>query len=162
MFHLIPAPLHRGVLRIAHRLRTAWWRVRAPVLEGCRVLALDPQGNLLLVRHSYVPDRWMPPGGGLDRAEHPLDAARRELFEETRCTLDKAQVVDRVTETLHGAENIVNVVVGTTTQIPRADRREIVETRFFALDQLPEDLASGLAEHIPGWIARYRQWQLQQ
>ena len=75
MLHLIPAPAHRTVLRIAHGLRLRWWRMRKPRLAGCRVLALDREDRVLLVRHSYGSGKWMPPGGGLTRGEDALAAA---------------------------------------------------------------------------------------
>lgn len=153
MLHLIPAPLHRVALRIAHTLRKAWWRVRAPRVEGCRVLAFEPAGRLLLIRHSYLPDKWMPPGGGLGRREEPLSAARRELLEETGCRIEDARVVDRVIENLHGAGNVVHIVAGRTKDEPRPDMREVIEARFFHVDALPANLAGTLAEDLPRWMA---------
>ena len=81
MLYLIPAPAHRVVLRLAHRVRRRWWYVRRPRLSGCRVLAFDREGRVLLVRHSYGTGAWMPPGGGLQAGEDPLNAAQRELLE---------------------------------------------------------------------------------
>ena len=63
MFRLIPAPLHRAALVVAHQVRLRWWRIRKPLLLGCRVMAFDDQGRVLLIRHSYGSGRWMLPGG---------------------------------------------------------------------------------------------------
>jgi len=156
MLYLIPAPLHRVALRVAHRLRTHWWRVRAPRIAGCRVIALDSEGRVLLVRHSYGSGAWMPPGGGLGAREEPMAAGLRELAEETGCTLDNAVEVTRTVERLHGAGNRVHVIVGRTASAPRIDRREIIEAAFFALDALPEAMPRGLRHDLPGWVAAYR------
>lgn len=51
-----------------------------------RIICTDADGRVLLLRwKDPVAGRvyWEPPGGGLDPGETPLDAARRELFEET-------------------------------------------------------------------------------
>lgn len=154
--HVLPAPLHRLLLRSLHRARKVWWRFRAPFIEGCRVLAIDPAGRVLLVRHSYVAHCWMPPGGGVGRREDPLTASARELLEETGCRLGDARVLDRVTETLHGAGNMVHIVAGLTRDEPRADMREIIEVRFFAPDALPDNLAGTLADDLPRWLASWR------
>ena len=65
--------------------------------EAARVLLLDAAGRVLLLRgfdpampeHRY----WFTVGGGLDDGESMLDAAARELFEETglRVTPDRLE-----------------------------------------------------------------------
>lgn len=152
MLYLIPAPLHRTGLRIAHAIRVRWWRIRAPRLAGCRVIALDPEGRVLLIRHSYGSDRWMPPGGGLGRGEDPVAAALRELHEETGCRLEHALALDLSSEDLHGAANHVHIVAGITRDVPLADGREIIEAAFFAPDALPHAMPPRLRAQLPGWI----------
>ncbi|MCJ1960796.1 NUDIX domain-containing protein [Novosphingobium mangrovi (ex Hu et al. 2023)] len=147
----LPAPLHRLGLRGAHTVRRLIWKVRRPVVEGVRVLVFDPSGAVLLVRHSYGSDAWMPPGGGVTPGEDVLEAARRELREETACRLKSARHHVVTQENLHGATNRVHIVLGTTCDHPVPDAREIVETRFFALDQLPEAMPRGLAARVRCW-----------
>ncbi|MFG2077952.1 NUDIX hydrolase [Nonomuraea maritima] len=53
---------------------------------AARVLCLDGDGRVLLMRWKDTVSGlvfWEPPGGGIDPGETPLDAARRELAEET-------------------------------------------------------------------------------
>jgi 8-oxo-dGTP pyrophosphatase MutT (NUDIX family) len=152
MFHLIPASLHRALLRIAHRIRKVWWQVRRPRIAGCRVLALNPAGELLLIRQSYGLQSWLPPGGGLKRHEDPLLAAARELKEETGCNLTDAVQVAVITERLHGSGNQVHVIVGRTEDSPVADGREVVAAQFFPLDALPLDMLDWLRAQIPEWV----------
>jgi ADP-ribose pyrophosphatase YjhB (NUDIX family) len=45
-------------------------------------VVLDADGRILLCRRADTGD-WTPPGGIIDPAEHPADAAVREVFEET-------------------------------------------------------------------------------
>ena len=151
--HLLPAPVHRVGLRLAHGARVRWWRWRRPIVEGCRVIALDADGRVLLVRHSYGTSAWMPPGGGIARGEDPIAAGIRELGEELGCRLDNAQLVDIVLDTYHGAGNRVHVVLGLARGEPRPDGREVVAAEFFAVSQLPENLERGLREGIARWLA---------
>ena len=156
MLHLIPAPAHRMVLRLAHGMRRRWWRLRKPRLAGCRVLAFDSEERVLLVRHAYGSDKWMAPGGGLARGEDPVSAARRELLEETGCRLEWAERLELVVESLHGAGNAVHIVAGHTLDTPRADRREIVEAAIFELHALPEHMSALLRKQLPDWVTAAR------
>lgn len=141
--------MHRALYRGAHFARQQLWKIRRPSVEGVRVLAFDAEGRVLLVRHSYGSRRWLPPGGGLRRGENPVLAGARELVEETGCTLVDGYLAAVSAEDLHGASNIVHVVVGTAVGDPVPDRREIVAARFFAPAALPENAPRELA----AWLA---------
>ena len=156
MLHLIPPPLHRLAYRVAHGLRLRWWRLRKPPLTGCRVLAFDADGRLLLVRHSYGSGKWMPPGGGVGRSEKPLRAAVRELLEETGCPLARAVEFGRIEEPLHGAVNRVHLITGTTCGVPKPDGREVIAAAFFAPGALPIEMTPNFSVTLPGWITAAR------
>ncbi len=153
LYHALPAPLHRLALRLAHALRICWWRLHRPLLMGCRVLAVNPLGQVLLVRHSYGSPHWTLPGGGLARGETPIAAATRELSEETACTLSDAVQVVVTRGIWHGATNVVHVIAGRTSDTPRPDGRETVAARWFALADLPVDIDRNLAANLPEWLS---------
>ena len=50
---------------------------------GVGAVVLEPNGRVLVLERSDVPGAWQFPQGGLDDGETPLQAARREVEEET-------------------------------------------------------------------------------
>lgn len=148
----IPPPLHRIGLRLAHAVRKRWWRLARPRLEGCRVIAIDADGRVLLIRHSYGSRLWLPPGGGVKRGEDAVATGRRELREETGCDLLDAREVGLQEQSLHGAANRVHIIAGRAMGTPRADEREVIDAVFFAPDALPSDMPAAIRHALPGWI----------
>jgi 8-oxo-dGTP pyrophosphatase MutT (NUDIX family) len=73
--------LRRAAYRVAYRLLRLAGLVRGRRGQGVKGL-LVCDGQVLLVHHTYGPDRWELPGGGVKRGEDPLAALRRELAEE--------------------------------------------------------------------------------
>lgn len=116
------------------------------------MLAFDEAGRLLLIRHSYGSGNWMLPGGGIARGEEPLKAARRELAEETGCSLRGAFVHSVVEEPLYGTTNRVHMIAGMAAGHPRPDGREIIQLGFFARDALPQQLSPAVVNQIDGWF----------
>ncbi|MBB3861787.1 8-oxo-dGTP pyrophosphatase MutT (NUDIX family) [Novosphingobium hassiacum] len=155
MRNLLPSPLHRLALRTAHMLRLAWWRTTHRTVRGTNVIAGDAQGRVLLVRHSYhASQTWMLPGGGLGTGENALEAATRELVEETGCTLVQGRHIGSVTLARNGWTNLIELVAGSTHDTPQPDGREIVEARFFDPAALPETTSAATRTMIAKWCGQ--------
>lgn len=152
MFRLIPPPLHRSALCLAHGIRRRWWRIARVQLVGCRIFAFDGEGQVLLIRHSYGSGNWMLPGGGLGRGEEPLGAALRELLEETGLALNQARHFAEVEEPLYGTVNRVHLVTGLAEGEVRIDGREVIEAQYFPAHALPPDLSPMLALRFADWL----------
>jgi 8-oxo-dGTP pyrophosphatase MutT (NUDIX family) len=69
--------------------------------ETARIILRNHDGLFLLMHthfesHTGLPPRWITPGGGIDSGETPLEAAIRELREETGLVVDGTQLGDLV------------------------------------------------------------------
>ena len=137
MLHLIPAPLHRLLYRIADRTRRRWWRFRRSRRNSVFVVAFDEQGQVLLVRHSYGPPVWALPGGGLGRRENPLPAAVREFREELKCEPADLRLLKVQVWEDSGSHDRRHVFVATLRGTPVPDQREVVEAALFDPQALP-------------------------
>lgn len=136
MLRLIPAGLHRLALRVAWRARQRWRRFARPDIRGVGVLVRDEAGRVLLVRHSYGPQGWAVPGGGLGGAEDPAEGARREMQEELSLSLKELRLLDERVETMAGCSHTGYLFHALGEGDPQADGREICEARWFALSDL--------------------------
>ena len=136
MLHLIPAPLHRLGLRAAYAVRRRFRRFAKPHLAGVSVLIEDGEGRIMLVRHTYGPEGWAMPGGGLKRGEDPAEAARREMREELGCELETLESLRVIEEVLGGCPHTAHVFRARSRGEPQVDKRELAELRWFARDEL--------------------------
>lgn len=160
MLSRLPPPLHRALLRIGQPVRLRIWGLLRREVRGCGVLAFDPAGRLLLVRHSYhQPDRWLLPGGGLAHGEDPAMTGARELAEETGCILQAPVWFGTDPRMMPGGwHNRIELVTGTASGTPRADGREIAEAAFFHLEALPP--TTGAVVHVA--LAQWQAWRTDQ
>jgi 8-oxo-dGTP pyrophosphatase MutT (NUDIX family) len=129
------------LLRIAFLLKELWVRYVNPVQLGVR-MALVQEGQVLLVRHTYMAG-WHFPGGAMKPFETPLEAAAREAYEEAGAELlEPPTLVGVFTSFLAGKSDHVVVYLCRKFRLGQAsDRWEIAECKFFGLDALPPDLA---------------------
>lgn len=153
MLHLIPAPLHRSGLRLAHAVRKRWWRLRKPKLEACAVVPSDADGRVLLIRLSYGKGAWSFPTGGVGRRETPEQAARRELREETGCEAGSLALLGVLEDRIHGARHRVHLFAALVTGPPCPDGREVIEARFFPAHALPQPLTASTRRRLELWQA---------
>jgi ADP-ribose pyrophosphatase YjhB (NUDIX family) len=77
-------------------------------------LCVDDQGRVLLAHAApwlILAERWFLPGGGVDHGEHPTDALRREIKEESGLTVELGPLLDVVSDVriLHDGMNLHTV-----------------------------------------------------
>jgi 8-oxo-dGTP pyrophosphatase MutT (NUDIX family) len=148
VLHLIPAPLHRALYRLADRGRRLWWRWRKPDRNSVIVVIFDHAGRVLLVRHSYGRPLWTVPGGGIDKGEDPESTAAREVREELGCDLAGLRALGPFHAHDSGSRDCRHVFAAQVVGQPVADQREIVAVGWFDPARLPDDTSPLAARFI--------------
>jgi 8-oxo-dGTP pyrophosphatase MutT (NUDIX family) len=128
------------LLRLAHNLRNFYYFFVRPITLGVRIMLIQ-NGQVLLVRHTYV-DGWYFPGGGLKRGETSEAAARREVREETGAQAGALDLVGIYTSRQGNTDHTV-LYRCLDFRIVGGSDFEIAEARFFPLDALPAGLVAG-------------------
>lgn len=115
---------------------------------GVRVLVKNLKGEILVVKHSYIPG-WHLPGGGVDHGEDIETAARREVYEETGISeIQDFQFLGIEWNNSVSKKDHVVICAATTTQTEKAvanleisDCRFIDKKKFMQLYKAPDELS---------------------
>jgi len=126
----------RVAYRIAYQLMRLRWHVVRPHTHGA-LIAVWHQGELLIVKNSYVEYHCLP-GGYLKRGETALAAAVRELAEECSIRIRPEELRLGRTEThqFEGKTDTVDIFdLDVDVRPPfRVDGREVVSAQFLKPD----------------------------
>lgn len=115
------------------------WFAHPKFIIGVSGVVLNEQQRILLLRHRFWrPGSWGLPSGYANRNEKLEDTLRREVREETGYEITVSQYLRMVSGYRLRLE--VSYLGHLTGGQLRLDPKEVIEARFFSLDELPEGL----------------------
>jgi ADP-ribose pyrophosphatase YjhB (NUDIX family) len=153
--------LHWAILRrsypLLERLRNGLKHLAGMQAIGVCAIVRNQRGEILLVKHTYRYD-WYLPGGGLRRGEAPAEGLRRELREEVGLELTGAPRLLQVY--LHHYNGMIDYpilyeVTAFSGNAHAADPMEITEIGWFFPDELPKDISPKTRRRIEEWLGRW-------
>lgn len=117
---------------------------------GVRVLVENEEGEVLLVKHTYV-EGWYLPGGGVETNDTIAQTAIKELREEVGFEVVGEPILLDIYKN-NSASKRDHVALYKVNEWREAEvfqpNREIAEIGFFALDALPDDITKGNLRRI--------------
>jgi len=118
----------------------AYSRLTRGMTLGVRCVAIDAQGRVCLIRHTYLSGWWLP-GGGVDRGETCGDAAVRELVEETGLVAtEPARLISvHSNERFFRGDHVLVYRIDAFDTGELTHHGEIAETRWFDPAALPPE-----------------------
>jgi ADP-ribose pyrophosphatase YjhB (NUDIX family) len=135
--------------RLAQRAYLAYSRLSRGMTLGVRAMLLK-DGNVLLVKHSYVPG-WYLPGGGVEAGETFAEALAREVEEETAAVLTApAELFGLYRHPAPPRRDHIALYVCREWKAGEGQPRwpEIVGAELFPVASLPEDAAPSTRARI--------------
>ena len=142
-----------AAIQFLYRCRRLALRILRLKTRGVKVMVFNGTGELLLVRNAYGRSHlFVLPGGGIGRSETTAHAAAREVREETGVTAAALAPVSIHLSQAEGKRDTIHLFTAVTNDAPKADRVEVEEARFFALDALPKNVSAATLRRI----AEYR------
>jgi 8-oxo-dGTP pyrophosphatase MutT (NUDIX family) len=115
-----------------------YWKLFKPETFGARIIIISNK-RVLLVQHRNS-KFWNLPGGGINKNEDPEAGTLRELFEETKIKIDRADyLLGTYCSKAEGKRDKVFIYIKETDSdfIPKLSL-EIKDAKWFPLDNLPE------------------------
>jgi len=115
------------------------WRLHARFGVGVTGIVRAPDGRVLLLRHRlWAPEaQWGFPSGFAKRGETFQETVVREVREETGLTVRVGRLVELRSGFRYRVEVYFEAALVGTTDALHLEKREILEARLFALDELP-------------------------
>jgi 8-oxo-dGTP pyrophosphatase MutT (NUDIX family) len=121
---------------------------------GTRTAVFDPEGKVLLVKHTYAAG-WLLPGGGVERGETIYQSAAREIREEAAILAEEEPILRGfcLNDAQFPGDHIAVLVVRKFKQLPWRPSLEISHAQFFGMEQLPPNITGGTRRRIDELIS---------
>ena len=136
---------------------------RPILMVGAAILVVDAQNRLLLMKRSDN-GCWGPPGGSTEPGEHVEEAAKRETVEETGLEIGEMSLFGvfsgpELYYQYPNGDEVYNVIIVYLSRDWHGEvkiNHEHTEFRWFAMDEIPENISPPIKPVIEQFIHQRR------
>ena len=122
---------------------------------GSRAIVINPDGQILLVKHTYQP-YWYLPGGGVKKGESAKAALLRELKEEVGLVVNLEEpILFGIYHHIYmGVNDYPIIYVVKNYKMTSSSSGEIEEIAWFDYDDLPAMVSPGTKRRLTEYFTR--------
>ncbi len=119
-----------------------------PRSHGVRAIITNSENEVLLVKHTYY-EEWYLPGGGIELKETPDNALKRELSEEIGITnIKHIELFGVYTNYYEYKFDLIVVFHINEFEIYKTTNIEIEDFRYFSQDNIPKNTSRGTRRRL--------------
>lgn len=112
-------------------------------------MVINSKGEILLARIGYMHKLWVIPGGKIERNELPINAVKRELFEEVGLKVGECKFLFTIYhEKQFKKDTVYYFEAFSDTNNFVIDDEEIIDVAWFPFNKLPEHRAERVNEAL--------------
>ena len=137
------------LVSIAQSFRRVYWWIVKPSTVGVRAIILNEINEVLLVKHTYHTE-WYLPGGAVKRNETLENAIIREMEEEVgiTCKTDELTYFSTYSNIYEHKKDIITVFLIRNYKQNQSSDLEIEEYKFYSINAIPSNISRGTKRRL--------------
>jgi ADP-ribose pyrophosphatase YjhB (NUDIX family) len=140
------------ILRIIVLMRKIYWKIIKPTTIGIRAIIENQENQILLVKHNYA-SQWYLPGGKLKKGEDLLKGLERELIQEIGMSNFKvSRLLGTYLNNYESKFDYISVFVIKEFSISAKKHFEIEKITYFDNNNLPKNISPGTKRRINEYL----------
>ncbi|MES2615011.1 MAG: NUDIX domain-containing protein [Bdellovibrionota bacterium] len=155
ILNLLTSFFHKIASIFIHKLQ----RALNSATIGARAIIVNDKNEILLVKHTYQKD-WYIPGGGVKTGEPTQQALARELKEEVGLIVQSDPIFFSIYYNDYmGANDYPVIYIVKNFTLEKSNSPEIQCMKWFSLTNIPEDASPGTKRRIKEYLGEIPQSQ---